>query len=191
MLNHSDELSQEMYHRIYRMIKRNIEPRLIAATLNLPLKTVSSIVLRMKEKKDSTTTDSAAVSSQYHSVSDFLDVYLYTKTRYAIIQLVGVLHRKNLYLLENEVEKSLTAPWKATALRLTDVLMIDSDSCNFILNSFKKFQDAGRYLAILDPSAQIEASLSELKIEDTVPIFGTERAFEDAAFPKKSLFRKT
>jgi hypothetical protein len=110
------------------MIKRNIEPRLIAATLNLPLKTVSSIVLRMKEKKDSTTTDSAAVSSQYHSVSDFLDVYLYTKTRYAIIQLVGVLHRKNLYLLENEVEKSLTAPWKATALRLTDVLICPNRS---------------------------------------------------------------
>ena len=88
MLNHSDELSQEMYHRIYRMIKRNIEPRLIAATLNLPLKTVSSIVLRMKEKKDSTTTDSAAVSSQYHSVSDFLDVYLYTKTRQALSYLI-------------------------------------------------------------------------------------------------------
>lgn len=190
MRNRSDELSQEMYHRIYRMIKRNIEPKIIAATLNLPLKTINSIILRITQKNDYSITDSAEVS-QDHSVGDFLDVYLYTKTRYAVIQLVGVLHRQNLYLLEKEVEKSFTAPWKATALRLTDVLLIDSDSCNFILSSFKKFQGLGRYMAILDPSPQIEATLSEFKIEDTVPIFGTERAFEDAAFSKKSLFHKT
>jgi anti-anti-sigma regulatory factor len=189
MQNRSEELSQEMYHRIYRMVKRNIEPKLIAATLNLPLKTINSIILRITQKNNSDITDSAAVS-QAQSVSDFLDVYLYTKTRYAVIQLVGVLHKQNLYLLEKEIEKSFTAPWKAIALRLTDVLLIDSDSCNFILSCYQKFQDLGRYMAILDPSPQIEATLTEFKIEDTVPIFGTERAFEDAAFPKKSLFRK-
>ncbi len=171
------------------MIKRNIEPKLIAATLNLPLKTISNIVLRIKQKNNSDINDSSAIS-QYHSVGDFLDVYLYTKTRYAVIQMVGVLHKQNLYLLEKEVEKSFTAPWKATALQFTDVLLIDSDSCNFILSTFKKFQELGRYMAILDPSPQIEATLNELKIEDTVPIFGTERAFEDAAFSKKPLFRK-
>lgn len=190
MQKQSDELSLEMYHRIYRMIKRNIEPKVIAATLNLPLKTVNGIVMRIKQKNDSGVTDSAFVS-QEHSVRDFLDVYLYTKTRYAVIQLVGVLHKRNLYLLEKEIDKAVTAPWKATALRLTDVLLIDSDSCNFIRNSFIKFQELGRFLAILDPSPQIEATLSESKIEDTVPIFGTERAFEDAAFSNKSIFNKS
>lgn len=190
MQNRSDELSLEMYHRIYRMIKRNIEPKIIAATLNLPLKTINSIVLRIKQKDNSGITNSEFVSNE-HSVSDFLDVYLYTKTRYAVIQLVGVLHKRNLYLLEKEIEKAYTAPWKATALQLTDVQLIDSDSCNFILSSFTKFQGLGRFLAILDPSPQIEATLCEFKIEDTVPIFGTERAFEDAAFSKKSTFRKT
>lgn len=190
MYNRSDELSQEMYHRIYRMIKRNIEPKIIAATLNLPLKTINNIISRITQKNISDTNDSASIS-QDQTVSDFLDVYLYTRTRFAVIQLVGVLHKQNLYLLEKEIEKSFTAPWKAIALRLTDVLLIDCDSCNFILSSYQKFQSLGRYMAILDPSPQIEATLSEFKIEDKVPIFGTERAFEDAAFPKKSLFQKT
>ncbi len=190
MQNRSGELSLEMYHRIYRMIKRNIEPKIIAATLNLPVKTVNNIAFRIKQKDDSTITDSETISNE-HSFSDYLDVYMYTKTRYAIIHLVGVLHRRNLYLLEKEIDKAFTAPWKATAIQLTDVQLIDSDSCNFILSSFTKFQGLGRFLAILDPSPQIEATLSEFKIENTVPIFGTERAFEDAAFSKKTTFLKT
>lgn len=190
MQNRSDELSQEMYHRIYRMIKRNIEPKLIAATLNIPLKTINNIIIRIKQRNVAVPSDSAPGSPE-QSIGDFLDAYLYTKTRYAVIQIVGVLHRKNLYLLEKEVEKSLAAPWKAIALRLTDVHLIDADSCRYIQESHKKFQDLGRYMAILDPSPQIEATLNEFNIEDTVPIFGTERAFEDSAFSKKSSFLKT
>lgn len=185
----SDELSQEMYHRIYRMIKRKIDPQYIAATLNLPLKMINNIVFRIKQGESSD--PSALIQQQQdHSVVDFLDVYIYTKTRYAIIQLVGALCKQHIYLLENEIDKTIAASWKAVAMRLTDVHMIDSDSCEFILSSFKKFQTLGRYLALLDPSPEIEPVLSAQNMEDTISIFGTERAFEEAAFSKKTTFRK-
>ncbi len=189
MQNKSDELSQEMYHRIYRMIKRKVDPQYIAATLNLPLKMINNIVFRIKQGEFSD--PSALIAKQEdHSVVDFLDVYLYAKTRYAIIQLVGALSKPHIYLVENELDKSIAASWKAVALRLTDVHAIDSDSCNFILSSFQKYQTAGRYLALLDPSPEIEPILSEHNMEDSVPIFGTERAFEEAAFSKKPLSAK-
>lgn len=192
MQNRADELSQEMYHRIYRMIKRDVEPKLIAATLNLPLKTITNIIFRMKQRDNQNSTTTVSPSNESEQVvSDFLDAYLYTKTRYAVIQLVGVLHVHNLYLLEKEVEKSISASWKAVAIRMTDLHLIDIDSCKFIQDSHKKFQGSGRYLAILDPSPEIEPILNQFGMEDVVPIFGTERAFEDAAFSKKSSFLKT
>jgi hypothetical protein len=43
-----------------------------------------------------------------------------------------------------------------------------------------------RFVAILDPPARIEKQLIEFKIEGKVPIFGTERTFEEHAFPRKA-----
>lgn len=189
MQNRFDDLSQEMYHRIYRMIKRNIDPKRIAATLNLPVKTITNIVSRINQGFN-TQPDYSGEPSEDHSGIDFLDIYLYTKTRYAVIQLVGSLNKQHLYLLENELEKSASASYKALALRMTDVHIIDVEACNLIVSAFKKYQNLGRYLAILDPSPEIEVVLTEFNLEETVPIFGTERAFEDFAFTKKTSFRK-
>lgn len=185
----SDDLSQEMYHRIYRMIKRDVDPQNIAATVNLPLRTINSIVYKVKHGDTMVATEHQQ-KNQDQTVIDFLDTYLYTKTRFAVIQLVGALEKSHLYLLEAELEKTISASWKAIALRLTDVRIIDAESCDFIFNSFQRFQTLGRYLAILDPSPEVEQFIKEYNLEDKVPIFGTERAFEDAAFSKKPTFRK-
>ncbi|MBD3314328.1 MAG: hypothetical protein GF344_00950, partial [Chitinivibrionales bacterium] len=40
------ELSMEIYHRIYRLTKKNVDPQQIAATLSLPYKTVQKVVNR-------------------------------------------------------------------------------------------------------------------------------------------------
>ena len=95
MTTNPNELSQEIYHRLYRLIKRKVDPRFIAATLNLPLRTVLTVITRLENPDAPDTQESSETTiNQNKSVipeKGFLDVYCYPKTRYAVINLVGTL----------------------------------------------------------------------------------------------------
>ena len=93
-------------------------------------------------------------------------------------------------LLDKELEKSLAFTWKAVAIKMSDVISMDETGAGSILTYEQKFQENNKFLAILDPSTSVEPLLLKYKLEGKIPIFGTERAFEDSAFAKKS-FRKT
>jgi anti-anti-sigma regulatory factor len=189
-MQHSNELSQEMYHRLYKLIKRKIDPHTIAVTLNLSVKTVSNIIFRLEQSAPSTTSEISSLTKQNDRDSDFLDIYLFPKTRYAIIQLVGTLINQYTSLLSSELEKTFKSSWKAVALQLTDVTVIDDTASAIMLEFHQRYLNFGRYLALLDPSPEIEHQLIDLKIEGIIPIFGTERAFDDAAFSKKTTFNR-
>jgi hypothetical protein len=45
-------------------------------------------------------------------------------------------------------------------------------------------------MAILDPSPDIDKLLAQFHIDSTIPVFGTERAFEEAAFSRKTTIIK-
>jgi anti-anti-sigma regulatory factor len=189
-MQHSNELSQEMYHRLYKLIKRKIDPHTIAVTLNLSVKTLSNIIFRLEQSAQSTTSEISSLTKQNDRDSDFLDIYLFPKTRYAIIQLVGTLINQYTSLLSSELEKTFKSSWKAVALQLTDVTVIDDTASTIMLEFHQRYLNFGRYLALLDPSPEIEHQLIDLKIEGIIPIFGTERAFDDAAFSKKTTFNR-
>lgn len=181
------DLSEEIYHRIYRLIKRGLSPQTIAATLQLPIRTILSVVNRLDKSSSPANNTTVLVQEQHETQheSEFLDLYFYPKTRYAIIQLVGTLTETYTPLLENELEKTLELSWKALAIRMSDVLVLCESACNIIAASKDRFTSLGRYLALLDPSPSIETALTTFHLEGIIPIFGTERAFEDAAFAKK------
>ena len=67
----------------------------------------------------------------------------------------------------------------------TDTGFISEVTGNILLSVKESFNALGRYFAILDPSAAIEEDLITYNIEAKIPIFGTERAFEETAFSKK------
>lgn len=186
-LDKKRDLSEEMYHRIYRLIKRDLAPQTIAATLQLPIRTVLGVINRLDKPVSSLSnnaTDTKELREKQHD-SEFLDLYFYSKTRYAIIQLVGTLSETYTPLLANEIEKALELSWKALAIRMSDVIVLCESACTLIIENKERFTSLGRYLALLDPSPSIEAALTTFHLEGTIPIFGTERAFEDAAFEKK------
>ncbi len=185
MSNKSSVLSIEMYHRLYRLIKRKIDPRSIAATLNLPLKTVTNVISRIEQTGNQKDQPEVTVETP-----EFLDIYFIPKIRYGLIQLVGNLIAPKLEQVQIELEKVANAPWKAVALQLTDVQSIDSEASAMLMSFNQRFAKIGRFFAILDPSPYIEDDLKDLGIDGSIPIFGTERAFEDAAFSKKSVFNK-
>jgi anti-anti-sigma regulatory factor len=181
-----------MYKRIYRLVKRQIDPRVIANTLNIPVRTVEGIITRLEkssvgEFSNETGTLNIAAENQD---GGFLDIYMYTKTRYAVMEIVGTLTSQYLVAFTAELEKAYNSSLKAFAIRMVDITQIDEQAAKTILEYFEKFQSYGRYLAILDPSPNLESLLIQYKIDQTIPIFGTERAFEDAAFSRSSAMIK-
>lgn len=180
------EISEEMYHRFYRLHKRNIPPEAIANTLNLPLRTVKQLINRMNMTHSKTPKKVTTVQNPVKSENaDYLDIYFYTKTRYSIIQLVGVLTEKYSENLDKELQKSLTSSWKAIALEMSNVSLIDETCSDLIISYYQNFLEKDKFLAILDPSPAVDSQLMELKLEGNVPVFGTELAFEENAFRKK------
>lgn len=191
MANKQPELSEEMYKRIYRLIKREIDPRIIANTLNIPLRTIEAIITRLEKNSTNDYTNEPLDNTGSRGTDKgFLDIYLYTKTRYAIIQLVGTLITDYLESFSNELEKAHNSTFKAFAIRMSDVTSIDETAGKLLLNSYEKFQSLHRFMAILDPSPDIDRSLTLFHIDSTIPVFGTERAFEDAAFTRKTTIIK-
>lgn len=179
------ELSEEMYRRLYRLIKRNVDLRVIANTLNIPLRTVESIKSRFEK-----TSGNEFVPSQDNEETErdnsYLDIYTYPKTRYAILQIVGTLNAEHLAQFKDEIEKAYNTSFKALAIRMSDLTDIDQAAIDLIVQFHEKFQNYGKFLAILDPSEPVETKLIEMKIDKIIQVFGTERAFEDAAFLRKS-----
>lgn len=182
----SPELSEDMYRRIYRLIKRQIDPRVIANTLNIPIRTVETIINRYGKTSLDDFTPDASSDTEDTAEKGFLDIYNYPKTRYSILQIVGTLTKEHIDQFNDELEKTSTTAIKALAIRMADVSSIDNDGAAVLLKYFERFQTYGKYFALLDPSPELESALTSLKIVDTIPIFGTERAFEEAAFARRS-----
>ena len=181
------EISEEMYRRIYRLIKRQIDPRVIATTVNIPIRTIEGIVSRFEKKLIGESNKFEPLpNEQENETKGFLDIYVYSKTRYATMQVVGTLTSVYVDVLSKELDKAHESSLKAFAIRMSDVTEIDEIICKLIISYHEKFQSYGRYLALLDPSPDIEGVLANFRIDSVVPIFGTERAFEEAAFPRKS-----
>jgi anti-anti-sigma regulatory factor len=183
----SKEISEEIYHRIYRLIKRRLSAHTIAATLHLPLRTVLSVINRFERSESTATTPSGSPDTNPPSPSDsdYLDIYFYPKTRYAILDLVGTLSDTHTGLLKTELDKAIATSWKAVAIRMSQVHGLSEAAANIILTMKSGFVSLERFLGILDPSSEIEQALAAYNIEGSIPIFGTERAFEDTAFAKK------
>lgn len=187
-MNRPADLSEDMYRRIYRLIKRQIDPRIIAATLNIPYKTVTGIISRFEKTSDENFSFSDIRKEDANAEmaeKGFLDLYFFPKTRYAIIQVVGTLIDFHLENFTKELEKAAATSFKAIAIKLSDVTQIDQKAAEKILDFNSKFQTHSRYLALLDPSPALDELLIKFGLEGVIPVFGTERAFEDTAFSHK------
>ncbi len=180
MNEHNLDLSDEIYRRLYRLIKRGVEPRRIAATLELPIKTVQNIIFRLEQGWN------GSDSGSHEDHDDYLDAYLLTKTRHTVLQLVGKAVSSTLNSLQTEIAKLENCNSRAMAIKISDVTQIDEPASKELIEFKKRMDQAGRYVALLDPPQELEPALLELKLEESIPVFGTETAFEERAFARKS-----
>jgi anti-anti-sigma regulatory factor len=198
MTHKSSHLSQEIYHRIYWYAKRNVDLHVIAHTLQLPFKTVEHIVGRFfstdrmisgkhgSEPYSDVSADTDATRAVFeHSRSvdeDFLDIFMFMKTRYAVMDVSGMVTKKNINKLAAELEKLEDSDLKAVAISLADVKQVDKDGLGALISLYEKFSKAGRVIAILDPSPAADAFILACGADKKIPVFGTETAFESHAF---------
>jgi anti-anti-sigma regulatory factor len=189
------KLSWDYYHRIYRLAVKNIDAQSIAATLHLPLRTVNNILERFNEAKkqseatENETTPTASGEAHQHEHKkhgadshSFLDIYILSKARYAIVDLSGMLTQQHFDRLQKELSQLRSSSWKAVAILMADVVAVDEKCFNEIVRFHDDFRNRGRFAALLDPSRAIEQFIDKHKIDEKVPIFGTEKVFEEKAF---------
>jgi len=175
------DFSLDIYRRIYRLGKQGTDSRLIAATLKMPLKTVRAILEKLFS--DPATRKSMMKEEEEDvAAKDTLSVFIFTKPRYAVVDLGGTLVEKNVEMLLRELDKLITAQHKAIAIRLTDVHTIDDNAITLFLDYKARFAAKAKYLGLLDPSQEVENLIYSKGLDEHIPIFGTERAFEENAF---------
>jgi anti-anti-sigma regulatory factor len=180
-------LSEDMYHRVYRLMNRDTDPRLIAAALDLPLRTVLNVIARLRKNQlvEPVVPGKLAEEKNKTATGSFLDIYFLTKTRYTVLQLVGHCIREQAPVLEIELHKAQSSAWKTIAVRMTDVIAMDEWCVKRLIEFCATLKAHERYVAILDPSPVIEQVIVQAGIEGKIPVFGTEHAFEEVAFSSR------
>jgi anti-anti-sigma regulatory factor len=172
----NSDISQEIYHRIYRLYKKNIDTAVIATTVQLPLKTVQNIVNRFAHTYQSATTEPAGGGASW------CDVLFMTRGRYAVLEISGAMSGERVSVCTAEFVRAVTLPFKAFALRMTDVSEIDEKGIEAILAFARACTEKGIYVAILDPGAAVEGAIHTHGLDEKLPVFGTETVFEQKAF---------
>lgn len=189
MSHKSSHLPQEIYHRIYWYAKRNVDPHVIAHTLRLPLKTVEHIIDRFSatdEPRDTPHTHAFVKHASHERApaaeEDFLDIFLFVKTRYAVMDISGMVTKRNIHKLTAELHKLRNSDLKVVAISMTDVRQLDEDGLGALIGFYDDFKKMDRYTAVLDPSPAADEFIADHDKEKKLPIFGTETAFEAHAF---------
>jgi anti-anti-sigma regulatory factor len=174
------DISMTVYRRIYRLVRKNIEPQVIAATVNLPLKTVQGVIDRFAAARQGRLDEYIDQREQIEEQQ--LHVYVQAKTRYLQVDITGPLQQEQSGLLQSEFSKILDSKWKTVALLMRSTTSMDKEGVQKILDFHDSMQETGRMVAILDPSARIEPAIQEYRLDQRVPIFGTVKALEDQVF---------
>jgi anti-anti-sigma regulatory factor len=182
----SVENQMHIYQRIYRFSRRNIKPDKIAMTLDLPIKTVQKVLERFHRSQVHDEHQEEEIKRE----ESFLDVYIVPKVRYLVADISGWLtavHEKKLRLELDSLSKS---QWKVIALQMRDVIALDDSVTELIVAFYNQLLDRGRFTAILDPSPAIESYIIQHNLEQQIPVFGTEKTFEEEAFSRRRIARQ-
>jgi anti-anti-sigma regulatory factor len=185
MTRKNNELSMEIYHRIYRLTKKNVDPQQIAVTLSLPFKTVQNVVERIQaglEAKAAGRLQKAAAKAEAKDQEPYLDIYTLPRGRYAVLDINGDLIEEHVPALERELKGMLKAQWKSIALLMKSVRSMDESALHAVLTFRDEYLRHGRYTAVLDPSSAVDHLLTGTEEAVRLDVFGTEKTFEERAF---------
>ena len=187
MARHKD-VSIDMYHRIYRLAVRKVPADQIAITLDLPINTVRSIIEQFFSHNKTTPNEKAVSASKKDtspSRQSYLDIYVLQRLRISVVDINGMVTENHKDVIESELNKILNSDLRLVALLMANVKAIDETGFSSLLTFHEQFTAKGRYSAILDPSRATEAFIEKNELESKIPVFGTEKTFEENALKTK------
>lgn len=173
----------DIYRRIYRLANRNVPANQIAVTLGLPLKNVKDILKRLQSTKTTPISlpDEKIEVKPKKVKEEYLDVYMMQQSRVTVVDLNGYATEKNRVKLKVELKRVQRSDSKIIALMMTNLKELDKLSYELLLEFKEEFFSRGRFVAILDPSPEIENFIEENEVEDNIAVFGTVSALEAKA----------
>ncbi len=178
------DLSIEIYHRIYRLAVRKVPTDQIAITLDLPINVVKNVVEHFFSSKNKNVKP-VVKKKTIKKKQTYLDIYVLQRMRFSVIDINGMVIKEHNDYLKKELDKVLQSTLRTVALLMSKVKAVDETGLSTLLDFYKAFRAKGRYTAILDPSLETEAFITDKELESKLPVFGTEKAFEDGALETK------
>jgi len=175
----TENISAETYHRIFRMVKRNVDHLRIASTLNLPVAMVRRIVMRIKGMEIETPSESVQASDEQSA--PILSSFIRRQARMAVVDLRGDLVAQTQLQFQQLLDGLKGEDFKAIGIKITQLENIDPQGVIPLIALKQYFDSLGRFIALLDPPAQLEPAIEQMGLEEKVPIFGTIASFEKAA----------
>lgn len=165
-----------IYHRIYKLHQRKVPAQQIAATTNMPLKSVRSILKKFAQRADS---KAELASGEYSSMAPYLDKHIYKQHKYTIIDLSGFLIKDFFKKVKNIIIDAVQFSGSLIAIKMESVLDSDIETLVALADLAVDVQKNGKTIVLFAPSDNIEQNLTNANIEEKVSILGTQGAFDE------------
>ncbi len=171
----TDKKNIKMYHRIYRMHKKDISPMQIAATLKIPKKSVLRILNKMNDKE-------GLEKKPAEKREPWLTSVLDKQHKYMVVKLAGELTQDTVNELTEILQEFHGTRFKKIAFDMSEIQKVDNKGMNSFMVFVDQFTKGNNYCAILNPSEAAEEYIEENALEKRINVFGTVSSFEKYAF---------
>jgi hypothetical protein len=163
-----------IYHRIYKLYRRDISAQQIAATTKMPLPLVRSVI--KKFVNDSKGVE--IVEEESNKLEYYLDYHLDIQRKYTIVDVSGFIYDRYVDKIKIGF-KELNKQNGIIAIKFDEVVDIEKDAMDLIIKTCKKFIKNNRTVVFLAPSPSVDEYILSENIEEIVKVFGTITTFDD------------
>ncbi|MGM0442750.1 MAG: STAS domain-containing protein [Fibrobacterota bacterium] len=170
-----------IYHRIYKLYKKRFTVQQIAATTNMPLKSVKAIIRKLNSDDSSSagTKEKSRQSSKQRDLSPYLDAHVTKQHTHVTIDFSGFFTAEFTQIIRreiNQVIKDSSTP--QIVLKISDIFEADTEAFTFLKKTAARLRQNGRTIILFSPPENIEASMEKSGIEKEVKVLGTRAAFD-------------
>ncbi|ERP30714.1 STAS domain-containing protein [Chitinivibrio alkaliphilus] len=168
-----------IYHRIYKLHQKNISPQQIAATTNMPLKSVKSIIRKLSLDPTEKDPKKEKRAETEEELTPYLDSHITRQHTHVTIDFSGFFTKEFIpQLLKTIDQLTKRSGTPQIVLKVTDIYEADAETLTALKRIAKGLRKSGRNIILFSPSDRIEKQIEAAHVEDTITIIGTKAAFD-------------
>jgi len=166
-----------IYSKIYRLYKKDIDAQKISLMTNIPLNMIKSIIYKFEHGGEINDDDAQKI------VAPFLDIASSKFHKHVILDFSGMVVEQFIPNIKDSLDEAERMTGFLVAIKLESVLSVDKASMDFIIKFKEEIAEStGRVVVLLSPSEPVEEHIQAHGVEDKIKIFGTQSSFEDYVF---------